>query len=119
MALIARIGCLLGFVLAIATWGPLSAGTIDHVAVDKTGEQYQITVSSWLNISQAGLRKLLTNYPLVANANPAVKSLQVLSASDTGVTRIQAELKVCIWFYCRKLKQTQDMTLLDDSHLRA
>lgn len=96
-----------------------SAGGIDNVAVSKDKGQYKISVSSHLDIAQPELRKLLTNYPLVAQSNPAVKSLEVVSESPAGVTRIKATLKVCVWFYCRQLKQTQDMTLLGNGHLHA
>ena len=99
--------------------GAAIAGRIDQVQVDRDGKQYQLAISSYLDVPVADLRALLTDYPEVAKANSAVESLEVISAKPAGATRIRATLKVCIWFYCRSLKQTQDMLLLSPGHLEA
>lgn len=98
---------------------PALAGQIEQVQVERESNQYRLSISSQLAMPLAELQQLLTNYELVAQANPAIKSLEVESQTLDGITRIKATLRVCIWFYCRSLQQTQNMQLVKPGHLVA
>lgn len=107
---------LVGSLLVVSS---AQAGRVDHVAVGYDKGVYQVAVSSWIALSQAELVELLTDYEKVSAANEAIKEVTILPSPAEGVTRLAATLEVCVWFYCKKLKQVQDMTLVSAGLLEA
>lgn len=105
--------------LALLFSGSSVAGRVDHIEVVKNQQRYEVLVSAWINLSQPALRDLLTDYVTVSQANAAIKSVQLLAAPTPEVTRLAAELEVCVWFFCRRLKQVQDMQLVSAGLLEA
>lgn len=99
--------------------GAAQAGKVDHVAVSDDAGVYSVSVSAWLDLSQPELLRLLTDYERVIQANAAIKSVVTLPAPAEDITRLKAELEICVWFYCRALKQVQDMELLGAGYLQA
>lgn len=95
------------------------AGRVDHVDVAKQQERYEVFVSAWINLPQPALRDLLTDYLTVSQANASIKSVTVLPSPAAGITRLAAELEVCVWFFCRRLQQVQDMQLVSAGLLEA
>lgn len=97
----------------------LQAGSVEEVEVRHHRGEYHLQVLASIAVPPAELMTLLTDYERVGKANAAIKSVTVLPAPTEGVTRLAATLEVCVWFYCRLLRQTQDMRLPAENHLTA
>jgi hypothetical protein len=110
---------LLGGLLALWFGAAATAGRVDHVNVSKQKQRYDVLVSAWIDLPQPSLRNLLTDYDTVIKANRSIKSVQQLASPSANVTRLAAEVEVCVWFFCRRLKQVQDMQLVSAGLLEA
>lgn len=95
------------------------AGRVDSVSVSHENKQYSVAVSAWVDLKQPDLMALLTDYPRVSKVNESIQSVEILPAPAANITRLKAQLKICVWFYCRQLTQVQDMNLLGAGHLQA
>lgn len=95
------------------------AGRVDHVDVVNEQGRYQVLVSAWINLPQPALRDLLTDYITVSQANASIKSVTILPPPAADITRLAAEIEVCVWFFCRRLQQVQDMQLVSAGLLEA
>ncbi len=88
---------------------PLRAAQIGMANAEREGQRYRVHVEARLAAPLDAVRALLTDYPHLGRVNPSIKSSVVLPSATPGIERVRLVSEVCVWIYCKRLHQVQDM----------
>ena len=91
-----------------------------HAAhADHQGRRYSVRVDAQVSASQPDVRRLLTDYNHLGRLNPSIKTSEILLQRTPRDLRVRTVTKVCVWVFCKRLLQVQDVTESDDGALTA
>ncbi len=108
----------LGFCLAL--WAPGAvAGKIFTALVTHQSGSYFVEVDARVSASEDAVRGLLTDYDHLSRVNPAVESSEIIFKRKAGDYQVRTVTKVCIWFYCRRIHQVQNVIESQDGSITA
>ena len=62
-----------------------------------------------MNAPLAGVYAALTDFPALPELNPAIVAVSVEPVPQGPGVRVRTVLKSCIWFFCRKVVQVEDV----------
>ncbi len=100
-------------------WAPAQAAQITLASAEREGQRYGVQVEALLAAPPADVRRLLTDYSHLGRINPSIKSSEVLPSARPGIARVRIVSQVCVWVYCKRLHQVQDMSESDGGVLEA
>lgn len=124
MAISSR-GCSSKFaILAAAGLAGLYAPVVQAVKVyavsaSQQGAAYLVEVDALVNVPESRARRLLTDYNHLGRINPDIKRSEILLTRGPGDYRVRTVSEVCVWFYCKRLHQVQDVIEAQDGSVTA
>ncbi len=100
-------------VLLLTLFGvsPATALDIDDVHVTNQGRAYQVQMTFGVAASVNQVMGLLTDYGFPDRLNPEVTMKEVISR-QRGITRVRTEIRSCVFFFCKDVVLTQDVTVV-------
>jgi len=103
-------------VLLLALVGVSRAMTldIDDLRITKQGHAYQVQMTFGVAASVNQVMAVLTDYGFPDRLNPEVTKREVISRLG-GITRVRTEMRSCVFFFCKDLGLTQDVTVVADT----
>jgi len=111
-----RIG--LGLLLGLLLAAPLHAGEVLDSHVDYSDDHYLIDIDMRIDADANKVFARLQDYNHLHRVNSAIKTSRLL-ATHGAIHRVRIVTRGCIWFYCRRVVQVQDIEKLRDRYLVA
>ena len=87
---------------------------IDDLHITKQGHVYQAQMTFGVAASVHQVIAVLTDYGVPQRLNPKVTKVEVIS-QQRGITRVRTEIRSCVFFFCRDVALTQDVTVVADT----
>ncbi len=85
------------------------AGTVYMASVSHQDGVYFIEVDALVNVPEPQVRELLTDYNNLDKVNPAIEVSEIVKMREPGDYRVRTETEACVWFYCMRVRQVQDV----------
>jgi hypothetical protein len=95
------------------------AGTVYRASADHENGVYRVEVDALVSVPEPRVRELLTDYNHLGRVNPAIEVSQILFTREPGDYRVQTVTEACVWFYCMRVHQVQDVIEADDGSVTA
>lgn len=108
----------LGIWLALSTFGA-SAGKVYTALVTHQSGSYFVEVDTLANAPEPAVRSLLTDYEHLSRVNPAIESSEILLERKAGDLQVRTVTKACVWFYCKRIHQVQNVIESQDGSITA
>lgn len=107
--------------IALIWFCATSAGAAEILAATAGhhGRSYSVRVDAVVGAPQADVRRLLTDYNHLGRINPVIRISEILLQRAPGDQRVRTVSEVCVWIYCRRLRQVQDVSESEDGSLIA
>ena len=86
-----------------------SAARSATVKVEHRGDAFTVSFDAVVNAPLPRVYRILTDFPALPALNPAIIAVRVNPAPDGKGVRVRSVLKSCIWFFCRKVVQVEDV----------
>ncbi len=96
--------------LAAWFWGTTAlAGQVVTVVVTNEGNSYFVEVDALVNVDEPNVRALLTDYENLGRLNSAIEVSEILKTRKPGDYQVRTVTEACVWFYCKRVHQVQDV----------
>jgi len=101
--------------------GPTAAlaGKVYTAVASYQSGTYRIEVDALVNVPEPRARALLTDYNHLGRINEAIEVSEILTTRRPGDYRVRTVTKACVWFYCKRIHQVQDVIESDDGSVTA
>jgi len=113
LALLAAAG-LIGLCLPV-----VQAAKVYMAAASQQGRAYQVEVDALVSVPEPRARELLTDYAHLGRINPDIRVSEILLTRGPGDYRVRTVSEVCVWFYCKRIHQVQDVSEAADGSVTA
>lgn len=102
--------------IAITAVGAASAYQVQQVSVDRHGDRYDLHMTVELDVAASAAYAALADPMLLPRINPAVREVSVTRTGGSSSTdkRVATVIRLCVSFFCRRLRQVQDMQFAAD-----
>ena len=100
--------------LALIVVSRALALNIDDIHITKQGRAYQVQMTFSVAASVNQVMVLLTDYGFPNRLNPEVTKREVISR-HRGITRVRTEIRSCVFFFCKDVALTQDVSVVADT----
>ncbi|MEN8130685.1 MAG: SRPBCC family protein [Pseudomonadota bacterium] len=97
----------------------VNGGEVISVRVHRHAAIYDIAIEAQIEAPPQSVYALLTDYANLSRINPSIIESRVIEQYDEHAHRIEMITRLCVLFYCKDLKQTQDMYRGEDGLLTA
>jgi len=87
---------------------------IDDLRITKQGRAYQVQITFDVAAPVNQVTAVLTDYGYPDRLNPEVTKRAVISRQG-GITRVRTEFRGCVFFFCKDIALTQDVTVVADT----
>jgi len=104
LAIVSAVALLMGLVptrLLAAQSGP--------VVVVRDGRGFSITFDAVVDAPPQRVYEVLADYAKLGALSPAIIAMSVKAAPGGRGERVRSELKSCVWLFCRKIVQVEDV----------
>ncbi|MEJ2508749.1 MAG: SRPBCC family protein [Gammaproteobacteria bacterium] len=98
--------------------GPACAGEVLSSHVDYTDDHYLIDIDMRIDANADKVFARLQDYNHLHRINSAIKSSRLLK-TDGRIKRVRIVTRGCVWFYCRRVEQVQNIEEIRDRYLVA
>ncbi len=98
---------------------PVHAVKVYAAAADQQGAAYRVDVDALVSVSEPRVRELLTDYNHLGRINPDIRVSEILLTRGPGDYRVRTVTEVCVWFYCKRIHQVQDVIEAHDGSVTA
>ncbi len=106
--------------VCLALWAcGTSAGQIYTALVTHQSGSYFVEVDALVSAPEPAVRHLLTDYAHLSRVNPAIESSEILLERRLGDYQVRTVTKACVWFYCKRIHQIQDVIESEDGTITA
>ena len=105
-----------GLLLWLPTLAPLGAGEILEQRVWTEGDRYLVHLEAHLAAPAARIRERLTDYAHLHHLSPTITESRLIAA-DPPVFTVQVLSEGCVAFFCRQIRQLQQVTDRDDGFI--
>lgn len=95
------------------------AARVRSLDVSEQDGVYRVNLEAWLDVTPSAAFAVLTDYPHLKRINASIRSVRVLAVQPSGATHIATEVHMCIWFFCKTLKQVQVTSVIGPDVLHA
>jgi hypothetical protein len=92
------------------------AGELLHALVTRQDDHYLLHLDMRIQAKRAEVYRILTDCPQLPQVNSAIKSAKELSHKGQ-VYRVRLISEGCVWIFCRRVKEVDDVTLQDAEYL--
>lgn len=96
-----------------------AAGQVYTALVTHQSGSYFVEVDALIHAPEPVVRRLLTDYEHLSRVNPAIESSEILLERKAGDYRVRTVTKACVWFYCKRIRQVQDVIESQDGSITA
>ncbi len=104
----------------LALWaGAALAGQVYTALVTHQSGSYFVEVDALVSAPEPAVRRLLTDYDHLSRVNPAIESSEILLERKLGDYRVRTVTVACVWFYCKRIEQVQDVIESQDGTITA
>ena len=94
-------------------------GEVFVASVSHQSGSYLIEVDTLVQMDEPQVRALLTDYNNLGRVNPAIEVSEILLTRRPGDYRVRTVTEACIWFYCMRVHQVQDVIESQDGTVTA
>ena len=105
--------------LALLVAAPVLAGKVYTASVNHQSGVYLVEVDALVNVAELRVRELLTDYNHLGRVNEAIEVSEILITREPGDYRVRTVTEACIWFYCKRIHQVQDVLEAYDGSVTA
>ncbi|MGQ0502109.1 MAG: SRPBCC family protein [Panacagrimonas sp.] len=98
--------------LAVTVGGEALAFELLDIAVERADARYRVHMSVTLDASARAAYEVFSDVTQLPRINPAVLEARTLPEPVAAGQRVMTRVRVCISFFCRQLRQVQDMQFL-------
>lgn len=85
------------------------AAQIDVLEIGHERSRYRMTLAARLDAPLAASSAVLRDFRLLPQINDAIEIMEPLVGAPAGATRLYTRVRVCVWFFCKRLEQIQDI----------
>jgi hypothetical protein len=109
-----------GFGVWLGLWAfAAAAGQVYTALVTHQSGSYFVEVDTLTNAPEPAVRRLLTDYDHLGRVNSAIESSEILLERKAGDYQVRTVTKACVWFYCRRIRQVQNVIESQDGSITA
>lgn len=83
---------------------------VDELRVDKAGPRYHVDLQVRLDAEPRRAYEVFADFRRLREINPAIRLVESLPGAPPDAQRIGTTVRICVAFFCRELRQVQDMT---------
>jgi hypothetical protein len=115
-----KISWLIPAAIACCLW--VSNGVAGKVYMASANHQsgvYLVEVDALVNVPEPRVRELLTDYNALGKVNPAIEVSEILKTREPGDYQVRTVTEACVWFYCKRVHQVQDVIEASDGSVTA
>ena len=94
-------------VLLTAVCGNTLAAQFYSLKVNRDGDTYRLSVDVYLDAPPAAVYRVLTDYNHLGRISGVVRQSRLLRRMDAHTALVYVESRVCVWFFCHTLRETQ------------
>ena len=95
--------------LAVVSAARGSAAPTATVEVEHRGTAFTVRFDAIVDAPLARVYAVLTDFPALPALNPTIVAVSVRPAPGGPGVRVRSVLKSCIWFFCRRVVQVEDV----------
>ena len=95
------------------------AGEILASSVNHEGAVYSLSVTARIDAPLDTVYRSITDFDNLAAINPAIEESQLLATPAQDMWRVRSVIRVCILMFCKRVKQVQDVTLMEGYAIKA
>lgn len=95
------------------------AGQVYTALVTHQSGTYLVEVDALISAPEAQVRAILTDYNHLNRVNPAIEVSEIIEQRAPGELTVLTETEACVWFYCMRVHQVQDVTEAYDGSITA
>jgi len=92
------------------------AGDVLQALVRHQDDHYLLHLDMRIQAKRATVYRILTDFPHLPKVNASIKSAQALSHKG-HVYRVRLVSEGCVWIFCRRVKEVDDVTLQDAEYI--
>lgn len=99
--------------LASALWGVATtagAASIDDLTVKESAGRYLIEMRAQLSVRAADAYAVFANLGNLRSINGDVREARIVGRTADGGVRLYTVFRACVLWYCRSIRETQEMT---------
>jgi hypothetical protein len=94
----------------MAAWlVPAQAASIEHLDITRSGARYQMQLSATLDAPAQNSFAVFEDFSNLPKINDAIEAVELLTTSDPAARRVRTKVRVCVWLFCVRLNQVQDV----------
>jgi len=97
----------------------VQAVQLDVVRASHEGDRYAVEIDALVDAPEPDVRRLMTDYNHLDRINPSFKVSEILLRRGPGDLRVRTLAEICVWFYCKRIRQVQDVTEAGDGSVTA
>lgn len=86
---------------------------IDDIHIAKQGRAYEVQMTFDVVASTDQVMAVLTDYGFPDRLDPEVTKRDIISQHG-AITRVRTEIRACVYFFCKDIALTQDVTVIAD-----
>ncbi len=88
---------------------PAQAASIERLEITRSGSRYQMQLTAKLDAPMASSFAVFNEFSNLPRINDAIESVELLPAPEADARRLKTRVRVCVWFFCMRLNQVQDI----------
>lgn len=96
-------------VLAVLGARAIHAAQVEAVTIEADGNTFHITLDAVVYGAQAQVYGVLSDYARLDRMNPSIRAISVRPAPGKAGKRVRSVLEDCVWFFCRRITQVEDV----------
>ena len=93
-----------------------SAAEVLGVSASHVHDRYKVQMNVALSAPPQRVFAALEDYQALPRINPDVREVRILARQPDGLVRLYTRIHACVAFFCRTLRQVQDMRAEGDGH---
>jgi hypothetical protein len=97
----------------------VQAGEVLVAGVTEERGIYRVEVDTRLAVRPDWAWEVLTDYPRLGRVNEAIERSEVLERRGAEDYRVRTVTQACVYFFCKRIEQVQDVVQLADGRLLA
>lgn len=96
------------FVLAACTL-PAQAASIGQLDITRVDARYRMQLTATLAAPARASYAVFQDFSNLPKINNAIEAVELLEAPTVDVRRLKTKVRVCVWLFCVRLNQVQDI----------
>ncbi len=100
-------------VLLLMSFSNLFAGQVQHLTTDVADGIYTLDIHATIDAKISKIWPIIDDFTLLPLINDAILAATLVPSSDPKMRRVQLKSHVCVWYFCKRLDQVQDIIYTD------